>query len=55
MDNSTNNKQIEGIKINGAVLRDDKEINHDEFLDEFIKFVEAKGWSFIGHTEEIKE
>jgi len=54
-DSAYDEKRVEGIKINGTVLRDSKEIGHDEFLEEFIKFVESKGWSFIGHTNKIKE
>ncbi|MFI8705760.1 hypothetical protein ACIGHG_01525 [Bacillus sp. NPDC077411] len=41
------------ISINGAVL--DVDVSHDEFIDEFIQWIESKGWSFIGITDEITE
>lgn len=41
------------ISINGAVL--DVDITHEEFSDEFMKWVESKNWSFIGITEETTE
>ncbi|WP_459500899.1 hypothetical protein [Bacillus sp. C1] len=41
------------ISINGAIL--DVDVSHDEFLDEFIEWVDAKGWSFMGMTDEITE
>ncbi|MEI4830251.1 hypothetical protein WAX78_12385 [Bacillus sp. FJAT-53711] len=41
------------IAINGAVL--DVDITHEEFSDEFLKWVESKNWSFIGITEETTE
>lgn len=43
-----------GIEINGVVFsNDEKDINHDEFLDAFIQFIEAKGWNFGGGTKEV--
>ncbi|SFI91599.1 MULTISPECIES: hypothetical protein [unclassified Bacillus (in: firmicutes)] len=41
------------ISINGVVL--DVDVSHDEFIDEFIQWIESKGWSFIGITDEITE
>ena len=41
------------ISINGAIL--DVDVSHDEFLDEFIEWVDSKGWSFMGMTDEITE
>lgn len=41
------------ISINGAVL--DVDVSYDEFIDEFIQWIESKGWSFIGITDEITE
>ncbi|MGG0308364.1 hypothetical protein ABEY43_06880 [Priestia megaterium] len=46
---------MKSIKIEGSVLEDSNKINHDEFLEEFINFVESKGWSFIGTTDEIED
>ncbi|KGX92460.1 hypothetical protein N781_17220 [Pontibacillus halophilus JSM 076056 = DSM 19796] len=31
------------------------EMSHDEFLEEFVEFIEAKGWNFIGHTQRLTE
>ncbi|PGZ96000.1 hypothetical protein COE51_19335 [Bacillus pseudomycoides] len=41
------------ISINGAVL--DVDIYHDEFVDQFIEWVESNGWTFIGVTDETTE
>ncbi|PGZ18009.1 MULTISPECIES: hypothetical protein [Bacillus cereus group] len=41
------------ISVNGAIL--DVDVSHDEFLDEFIEWVDSKGWSFMGMTDEITE
>ncbi|MBO1578180.1 MULTISPECIES: hypothetical protein [Bacillus] len=41
------------ISINGAIL--DVDVSHDEFLEEFIEWVDSKGWSFMGMTDEITE
>lgn len=41
------------ISIHGAVL--DVDVSHDEFLDEFIDWIDSKGWSFMGMTDEITE
>ncbi|CAI8903345.1 hypothetical protein [Bacillus pseudomycoides] len=41
------------ISINGAIL--DVDVSHDKFLDEFIEWVDSKGWSFMGMTDEITE
>jgi hypothetical protein len=40
------------IMINGSVL--DVDVTHNEFLDEFIEWIESKGWNFMGATTEIK-
>ncbi|AJH61770.1 hypothetical protein FOC75_04560 [Bacillus cereus] len=39
------------ISINGSIL--DVDVTHDEFLQEFVEWVDAKGWSFMGMTDEI--
>lgn len=36
------------LEINGAVEID---VEHDEFLDEFYKWLESKDWSFAGVTK----
>ena len=39
------------ISINGSIL--DVDVTHDEFLQEFVEWVDCKGWSFMGMTDEI--
>ncbi|MFY0215577.1 hypothetical protein [Bacillus cereus] len=39
------------ILINGSIL--DVDVTHDEFLQEFVEWVDSKGWSFMGITDEI--
>ncbi|EEM42914.1 hypothetical protein bthur0014_11640 [Bacillus thuringiensis IBL 4222] len=29
------------------------DVTHDEFLQEFVEWVDSKGWSFMGITDEI--
>lgn len=42
------------IEINGVVELPDN-VDHDQFLNEFIDFLESKGYSFGGGTKEIHE
>ncbi|RGQ01846.1 hypothetical protein [Bacillus sp. ISO11] len=39
------------ISINGSIL--DVDVTHDEFLQEFVEWVDSKGWSFMEITDEI--
>ena len=39
------------IKINGHA---EVTVSHEEFMDKFIAFVEANGWTFGGATDEVK-
>lgn len=39
------------ISINGSIL--DVDVTHDEFLQEFVEWVDSKDWSFMGMTDEI--
>lgn len=39
------------ISINASIL--DVDVTHDEFLQEFVEWVDSKGWSFMGMTDEI--
>ena len=39
------------ISINGSIL--DVDVTHDEFLQEFVEWVDSKGCSFMGITDEI--
>ncbi|WP_028399407.1 hypothetical protein [Ectobacillus panaciterrae] len=41
------------IMINGSIL--DVDVSHNEFLNEFIEWVESKGWNFMGATAEVTE
>ncbi|MVP01913.1 DUF469 family protein [Paenibacillus sp. N10] len=43
------------MEINGTVFANKGNLNHDEFLDKFIEFVEANGWQFGGGTKQINE
>jgi uncharacterized protein YggL (DUF469 family) len=46
-----------GIHIEGCIYAVDEhvDIDHDEFLDKFIDFVEANGWMFGGGTYQVDE
>ncbi|WP_172249972.1 50S ribosome-binding protein YggL [Saccharibacillus deserti] len=44
-----------GIEIKGSVFADVGDVDHDEFLDKFIDFVESNGWSFGGGTKQVDE
>lgn len=37
-----------GVKIDGVIYSLDGNLGHNEFLDEFLKFIESKGWQFGG-------
>ncbi|MBM7551218.1 hypothetical protein [Thalassobacillus pellis] len=41
------------IAINGAIYNID--ITHEQFLEEFMEWVEVNGWSFLGVTEVTTE
>uniref|UniRef100_C5DAY0 Uncharacterized protein n=1 Tax=Geobacillus sp. (strain WCH70) TaxID=471223 RepID=C5DAY0_GEOSW len=47
-------KQL-GVYIEGCIYANDdnKSIEHDEFWDKFIDFIEANGWHFGGGTKQI--
>jgi len=45
-----------GVKIEGAVYSNDgDDLGNNQFLDEFIKFIENKGWFFGGGSIQIDE
>ena len=49
-------KKSVGVEINGCVYGNDgKDVEHEEFLNAFIEFIEAKGWHFGGGTAQIDE
>ncbi|MDC2864009.1 MULTISPECIES: hypothetical protein [unclassified Bacillus (in: firmicutes)] len=41
------------FSINGAVF--DVDVSQEEFGEELVRWMESKGWSFIGVTDEITE
>ena len=44
------------ISIEGTVFNDNGDITEEEFLDAFCKFLEDKGWHFVGLTrDEVDE
>ena len=45
-----------GIEIEGCVYtNNDDDLNHFEFCDAFIEFIESKGWNFGGAINPIDE
>ncbi|WP_226669617.1 hypothetical protein [Metabacillus litoralis] len=49
-------KKPVGVQIEGSIYASDGEdIGHNQFLDEFIEFIESKGWSFGGGSFQIDE
>jgi uncharacterized protein YggL (DUF469 family) len=50
-----NKAMKKGVEINGVVYALKGNVNHDEFLDAFIDFVESKGWYFGGGTKQVDE
>ncbi|MNP55403.1 hypothetical protein D3C76_1500480 [compost metagenome] len=44
-----------GIEISGTIFATEGDIDHDEFLDKFIEFVESNGWEFGGGGKLIGE
>lgn len=44
-----------GVEINGCIFSETGDVDHDQFLDKFIEFIESNGWYFGGGTKEINE
>ncbi|GIN93268.1 hypothetical protein J22TS1_43190 [Siminovitchia terrae] len=44
-----------GVKIEGVIYSLDGNLGHDEFLDEFLQFIENKGWHFGGGSHQVDE
>ena len=44
-----------GIEISGAIFATEGDVDHDEFLDKFIEFLEANGWEFGGGSKQVDE
>lgn len=41
------------ISIEGSIVNVD--VTHDEFLDEFTKWLDSKDWGFMGYTNDTEE
>jgi len=45
-----------GVTIQGHIFKeDDTDLDEDEFYDEFISFIESKGWQFGGTIAQCNE
>jgi hypothetical protein len=44
-----------GVKIEGAIYASEGNLGNNLFLDEFIKFIESKGWEFGGGSFQVDE
>ncbi|MFJ6413408.1 hypothetical protein [Terribacillus saccharophilus] len=44
-----------GVKIDGVIYSLDGDLGHNEFLDEFLKFIESKGWQYGGGSFQVDE
>lgn len=42
-----------GIEISGTIFATEGSVDHDEFLNKFIEFVEVNGWEFGGGSAEV--
>ncbi|WP_240468550.1 hypothetical protein [Gracilibacillus sp. YIM 98692] len=51
------NSEEKGVKLDGFVLplENGGEVGHNEFMDEFIDFLESKGWCYTGSSQQINE
>jgi uncharacterized protein YggL (DUF469 family) len=46
-------KRPVGVYFEGCVYANEGDLTHNEFLDEFIEFIESKGWNFGGGSFQI--
>ncbi|MGG4255512.1 hypothetical protein ABEW12_19200 [Bacillus licheniformis] len=44
-----------GVKIEGVVYSLEGDLGHNKFLDEFLEFIESKGWQFGGGSFQVDE
>lgn len=44
---------LRDIEINGFIVNCD--VEHEEFLHEFIQWLESKGWGFTGSTKVVSD
>lgn len=45
--------EVKEIEINGCISLP-RDVSHDQFLDQFIGWVESKGWHFGGGTRQVE-
>jgi hypothetical protein len=44
-----------GIMLDGHVFAEKEDIDQEEFLDYFLKWIESNGWGFGGITKAVYE
>ncbi|MGM0750258.1 MAG: hypothetical protein ACQEUS_21030 [Bacillota bacterium] len=44
-----------GVKIEGVIYSLEGDLGHNNFMDEFLEFIESKGWHFGGGSSQIDE
>ncbi|ADP30987.1 MULTISPECIES: hypothetical protein [Bacillus] len=44
-----------GVKIEGVIYSLEGDLGHNKFLDEFLEFIESKGWQFGGGSFQVDE
>lgn len=49
-----NKEQVNGVKIDGCIFSNHEDLNHEQFLDDFLDWLEEKDCSFGGGTQPIK-
>nr|WGE04401.1 hypothetical protein P5640_15125 [Bacillus subtilis] len=43
------------VKIEGVIYSLEGDLGHNKFLDEFLEFIESKGWQFGGGSFQVDE
>lgn len=43
------------VKIDGIIYSLNRDLGHNEFLDEFLIFIESKGWQYGGGSFQVDE
>lgn len=44
-----------GVSIEGVLFSNKGDLDHNEFINSFVEFVNSKGWFFGGGTDEVYE
>ncbi|MBU2660273.1 hypothetical protein [Bacillus cabrialesii] len=44
-----------GVKIEGVIYSLEGDLGHNKFLDDFLEFIESKGWQFGGGSFQVDE